>query len=176
MSAKKVLFLVTCMVMLVTNVCFAWTPVQMNDEMGAGAFQSKYASIINATDNGVSTYGMSDLKHIGNNGTYDVYGSFNLHDNNNIIEYFCNQAGFVSGIVITSTNPDTINLQGTMMIEFATDDDEAENYDTIHGLIARSTRDLCACGYHSTRKNRYYDIRTKKYGNIYYTKISGGLK
>jgi hypothetical protein len=176
MSAKKVLFLVTCMVMLVTNVCFAWTRVQLNDNLGAGSFQGQYDYLISQTDNGQRFYKMSELQHISNDGTVDIYGALNPVDKTNVIEYFCNQAGFVSGIVITSSVPETIMFQGTVLMELASEDSEAESYDTIYKLIKYSIDNNCACGYHSYRTNRYYDIRTVSSYGIYMTKITAGIK
>ena len=135
-----------------------------------------YDTFISQTDNGQRFYKMSELQHISNDGTVDIYGALNPVDKTNVIEYFCNQAGFVSGIVITSSVPETIMFQGTVLMELASEDSEAENYDTIYKLIKYSIDNNCACGYHSYRTNRYYDIRTVSSYGIYMTKITAGIK
>lgn len=178
MRMKKVVFLVTCVMMFAMNVCFA-TPmaVQLNDYNGAGYFLESYNIFASKLDSSLGPYGMGELVTVNKGKDIDIYGAFNKNDSENLIEFFCNKPGYVSVLAIVATRPEQIEIEGSFFMELLTRDFQSEDYEVLVKTMKTSVENTGhEVFYRCYKNNRIYVIQTAYQSGHYVTRINAFIQ
>lgn len=160
----KVVLMVCMLSMMLCSTCFAFTTVQLNDTLGAGAVYNAYNKMLTGTS--YESYKTDSFEYAGPRDDYEIYASF--ISENNIIEYICNKAGLIDGIVIVSSSIETNNIEAYTMLAIIS---EEYNTESAKEVVCKSVYQYRPWNWYCAGTNRAYHVNTTNYNGLISTTI-----
>ena len=165
----RLVLMICTLSVLLCSTCFAFEKVQMNDTLDVRSVNSTYNH--NMSNAGKYTLMADNFRYIGPRDDYEIYA--NLLTDSNIIEYICNKAGYVDGVVIVSDNIQTNIDESSMILSILTN-----GYDKIYidDVISKSANDLKSWNIYCEPMNRAYNVYTTSHNKFFTTVMSAFIK
>ena len=168
-KAIRLVLMICTLSVLLCSTCFAFEKVQMNDTLDVRSVHDTYNRNMSAA--GKYKLMADNFRYIGPRDDYEIYASFLTDDN--IIEYICNKAGYVDGVVIVSGNIQTNIDESSTMLSILTN-----GYDKtyIDGVIHKSADDLKPWNIYCGSMNRAYNVYTTSHNQFFTTVLAAFIK